>query len=309
MPRSEASGTASAAPVPTRAGRSLRLTTVRTAVGPVQLAQEGRGPTVLALHGGMGGYDQGLLLAHAALDDAGAFDVLAPSRPGYLGTPLDGRGSTEAQADLYAALLDAMGRERTLVMAVSAGGPGALAFAARHPDRCAGLVLVSACTVRLKVPRRVAQRLPVMHVASRVPGLAALMGWMAAHRPQQAARASIRDAEICRRTLAHPQAGPLMRALQESVFRDMARRLPGTAGDVAHLSALPETVAPVRVPVLAIHGTGDRVVPFHHAERLAQAMPEAELMTITEGEHVALFTHLDAVRARVADFLARQQVG
>lgn len=284
---------------------------IETALGPVEVARTaGDGPALLALHGGLGGWDQGLILAEAILSDGGAFRVIAPSRPGYLGTPLGERASPDAQADLYAALLDRLGVDRAVVAAVSAGGPSALAFAARHPRRCAGLVLVSACAVRLHVPRRVRVRMPLMGVMARLPGVPALMAWMTRRQPVKAARASIADAELCARTLAHPEAGPLMRALQESIFRAIARRLPGTASDVARLSALPE--APgwrVAAPALVIHGTGDRVVPFHHATRIAAALPAAELMAIAGGEHVCLFTHLDAVRLRVGAFLARVGAG
>lgn len=288
----------------TGAGRA-RPRRVDTACGPVEVARTGSGPTLLALHGGMGGFDQGLLLARACAAPDG-FDVIAPSRPGYLGTPLADRASPQAQADLYAALLDALGIGRTVVAAVSAGGPGALAFAARHPGRCAGVVLLSACTRRLTVPERVRARLPVMRAVARVPGLPAVMEWVTRRQPMRAARASILDAAACARTLAHPEAGPLMRALQESVFRDMGRRLPGTQVDVDQLARLPETPPwRVEVPVLAIHGTGDRVVPYDHAVRLQAAVAATELLPIAGGEHVCLFTHLDTVRAGVAGFLAR----
>lgn len=276
---------------------------VQTAFGSVELARFGAGPAVLALHGGLGGFDQALLLARSALGEGAPFDVLAPSRPGYLGTPLGSLASPEAQADLYAALLDTLGIERVLVLAISAGGPGALAFAARHRERCAGLVLVSACTGRLDVPARVRARLPVFRVLSRLPGLVGLMGWMTARQPEQAARASILDDGVRAATLAHAEAGPLMRALQESIFHQMARRLPGTLSDTDRLAALPPVFAdPPGVPTLVIHGTADRVVPFAHGERLDGS---AELMAIAGGEHVCLFTHLDDVRARVAAFLDR----
>jgi pimeloyl-ACP methyl ester carboxylesterase len=288
--------------------RTAGPTVVTTALGPVEVVEAGEGRPVLALHGGMGGFDQGLILAEAVLGGATAagFRVLAPSRPGYLGTPLGVRRTPEAQADLFAALLDRLGLGPVLVTAVSAGGPSALAFARRHPGRCAGLVLVSACTARLDVPARVRARLPMLKAMSRVPGLLPLMGWLAARQPEKAARASILDAAECRRTLADPEAGPLMRALQESVLHRAAARLPGTANDVAVFAALPaQPEGPVGVPVLAVHGTGDRVVPFAHAERLMAADPSVELMEVAGGEHVCLFTHMDAMRARVRAFLGR----
>jgi pimeloyl-ACP methyl ester carboxylesterase len=279
---------------------------VETALGPVEAARAGQGRPVLALHGGMGGFDQGLILAASAFAGPASVRVVAPSRPGYLGTPLGAHRSPEAQADLHAALLDRLGLGPALVVAVSAGGPSALAFARRHPQRCAGLVLVSACTGRLDLPARVRARLPMLRAMSRVPGLLPLMGWAAARQPEKVARASILDADQCRRTLADPEAGPLMRALQESVLHRAAARLPGTQNDVDSFAGLAEhPQGPVGVPVLAVHGLADRVVPFAHAARLAAADASVELMAIPGGEHVCLFTHMAAMRARVAAFLGR----
>ncbi len=277
---------------------------IETARGTVEVARMGQGASVLCLHGGMGGWDQSLLLARAALGDVRGLDILAPSRPGYLGTPLEGHRTPQEQADLYAALLDRLGIHSTLILALSAGGPSALAFAARHRERCAGLVLMSACTGRLDVPHQVQARLPVFSTAAHIPGFAVVMGQLTAQAPERAARFSILDADVCARTLAHPEAGPFMRAVQERIFEHMAERLTGTRHDIDGLSALPPTMFDgVSVPVLAMHGTADRVVPFAHGQRLAQGLPGVRFLPIRGGEHVCLFTHLDTVRRGVAGFL------
>src|SRR5688572_25188150 len=112
-----------------------------TTLGAVEHVVAGEGAPVLALHGAMGGWDQSLLLASTL--DLTRFRALALSRPGYLGTPLAAGRTPEAQADLYAATLDALGVARTAVIAVSGGGPSAIRFALRHRERCWALVLVS----------------------------------------------------------------------------------------------------------------------------------------------------------------------
>lgn len=275
---------------------------VATSRGLIEVASVGDGPAVIALHGGMGGFDQSLLLARA-LGIAGC-RVLVVSRPGYLGTPmLPGRGQ-EDQADLYAALLDTLAIERTAVIAVSAGGPSALHFALRHADRCRGLIMVSTCTGQLAIPPEVQRRLPILKIAARVPPLLALLRWATRRNPENAARRAIADDAVRARTLSHPEAGPMLFKLQTSTFERLAERLPGTLSDMAqfeHLPALP--FADVQVPILAIHGTGDRVVPFAHARALASLAPRCDLMAIEGGEHVSLVTHLDAVRERVRAFL------
>ncbi len=103
-----------------------------TSRGPVEYARRGDGPVVLVLHGGLGGWDQALFLGQ----DMGAeacFTVLAPSRVGYLRTPLSTGATPEEGADAMAALMDSLGMGEAAVIGVSAGGPTALAMALHHP--------------------------------------------------------------------------------------------------------------------------------------------------------------------------------
>ncbi|MBI5132289.1 MAG: alpha/beta hydrolase [Rhodopseudomonas palustris] len=279
---------------------------VSTSRGPIELIDRGAGPTVLALHGGMGGCDQSLLLARAALGDDPPLRVLAVSRPGYLGTPQPSGVVPEQQADLYATLLDTLGIGEAIAIAVSAGGPSALHFALRHPTRCAGVVLISCCTGTLEVPPQVRARLPMMRWIARVPGLVALLRWSTARQPDKAASRSIRDPELRARTLADPVAGAMLAELQASVFTRLAERLPGTLTDTAYFAEMDAIdVSTLEAPLLAIHGTGDNVVPFAHARRVADQAPRGELLAIEAGEHVSLFTHLADVRMRVSEFVAK----
>jgi pimeloyl-ACP methyl ester carboxylesterase len=264
----------------------------------------GTGPALLAIHGGMGGVDQSSILAQA-LGLTQRFKVIAVARPGYPGTPLEAGRTPEEQADLHAALLDRLWIEKALVAAVSAGGPSAISFALRHPDRCLGLILVSCCTGQMEVTEKLRKRLPAMRLMARVPMLPALLRWRTARHPERSAARSIADADLRQRTLADPEAGRLMSAMQQSVFQGMAARLTGTLNDMEQFEDLPTLrYDKIPAPVLVVHGTGDRVVPFEHGERVAAAAPGAELMPIEGGEHVAVFTHLHAIRARVREFTA-----
>ncbi len=274
---------------------------VSTRRGPVECAISGEGPAVLSLHGAMGGHDQGLILARTI--GAPGFRYVAPSRPGYLGTPLSAGRTLAEQADLYRDLLDALGVERAAVMAVSGGGPSALQFALSHPDRCWGLVIVSS------VCRRVEQRLPlawyVMKLTARCGPLVAAMRRKAERDPEASARRPIRDPAVRARTLGDPEAGPLLRELQLSTMDRMALRMPGTELDVAATrSDLSFPLERIAAPLLVVHGTRDSAAPFAQGQELAARVPGAELLEIEGGEHVAIFTHRDLVRARVARFLA-----
>lgn len=277
----------------------------RTTRGAIEYVCQGRGLPILALHGGMGGYDQGLILARALFDGPGQIQVIAVSRPGYLGSPLGDISSADRQADLYAALLDELGIAQVIAVAVSAGGPSAIQFAARHPGRCRGVILVSAATGGLIVPPEIAARMRKMRVIARIPGFTRLLRWLAGRNPSRTAARSVRDPALRERTLAHPQAGKLMRELQDSVMESFARRLPGTLNDMAEGGArFDDAIRAIRCPILAVHGTADSVVPFAHAERIVQGSPRAAMMAIEGGEHVVVFTHLDEIRDRVGTFLS-----
>jgi pimeloyl-ACP methyl ester carboxylesterase len=284
---------------------ALPATTTKTRLGPAEHVSLGEGAPFLALHGGMGGHDQSLILARAVLSDLSAYQVIAASRPGYLGTQQAAGVTPEAQADLYAALLDALGIEQAIVAAVSAGGPSAVQFALRHPERCKALILVSCCTGQLAIPEQMKRRLPFMRWFARLGWLAALMRWRIRRNPTKAASRAIPDPVPREQTLAHPVAGPLMRALQQSPFAELGRRLPGTLNDMEQFERMANLpLDQITVPVLGIHGIADRVVPFEHGDR-ARLAPKGELMAIQGGEHVVIFTHLDAIRERVAGFLQR----
>jgi pimeloyl-ACP methyl ester carboxylesterase len=127
---------------------------VETDSGPVEYAREGSGPVVLVVHGAGGGYDQGLMLGREMFGPD--FDVIAPSRFGYLGTPVPADPSPAAQADAHAALLDTLKISgRVTVVGVSAGAPSAIEFALRHPSRVSALILA--------VPRAFAPGVPEVH--------------------------------------------------------------------------------------------------------------------------------------------------
>lgn len=115
------------------------------------LAGEASGPALLMIHGTGGGFDQGLRFADALL--ARGLHVIAPSRFGYLRSDFPADPSLAEQADALAALLDHLGIDRIAVAGGSAGALSASQFALRHPDRCAGLVLlVPAANVRDRDP-------------------------------------------------------------------------------------------------------------------------------------------------------------
>jgi 2-hydroxy-6-oxonona-2,4-dienedioate hydrolase len=120
------------------AGRSQ---IVSTSSGGEEYALLGKGDPVLVVHGAGGGFDQGLDLTRALADQG--YQLIAPSRFGYLGSALPAALTVEVQADAYIPLLDHLGVDKAVVLGVSAGAWSAIAFAIRHPERCRALVLLA----------------------------------------------------------------------------------------------------------------------------------------------------------------------
>lgn len=120
---------------------------INTALGPVQIVTKGKGTPIIVLHGGFGGWDQGVLVANKLYKHG--FKVIIPSRPGYLSTPIFTdplvlqETTPAAQADLMKALLDALHIPRAIVLGFSAGAPVAYEFGLRHPDSTISVVLES----------------------------------------------------------------------------------------------------------------------------------------------------------------------
>jgi 2-hydroxy-6-oxonona-2,4-dienedioate hydrolase len=113
---------------------------IETKSGPIEFAEVGQGPVLLVVHGAGGGFDQGLdILGPLARR---GFRLISVSRFGYLRTPLPTDASPAAQADAHANLLEALGIQRASIFGVLAGGPSAMQFAIRHPERCDAIVLM-----------------------------------------------------------------------------------------------------------------------------------------------------------------------
>lgn len=277
---------------------------IETALGPVECADTGSGPAMICLHGAMGGWDQSLLLGRALLSGPDRFRILALSRPGYLGTPLSTGATPDQQADAFAALLDGLGIDTAWVAAISGGGPSALAFALNHPDRCRGLIMVSAPTGQHAPPVNTGSRLRTMAFLVRIPGVAALLRRRATRSdPDRTARRAIADPALLQRTLANFEAVAMLAAVRVSIADRLVDRIPGTLSDIAgNADMLPFPFERLTVPVLGVYGDADAVVAHHHGEALLSS-PHARLVTLKGGEHFALFTHLEDVRHEVEAFI------
>ncbi|MEV8324891.1 alpha/beta hydrolase [Kitasatospora sp. NPDC056731] len=217
--------------------------------------------------------------------------VLAPDQRGFGGTELGtDEPSLDLVADDLALLLDAAGIERAVVGGLSMGGYVALAFARRHPDRLAGLLLASTrATADTDAVRANRER-----IAAAVT-----------------ARGSVQlllDEEV-----AAGQLGPDARHLVERVRSLVAAASPAAVAWAQRaMAARPDVLdvlAGLRVPTAVVAGAQDGLVAPEEAEPMLRARPDAELTVIPGAGHLSALEAPEAFNTAVRDLLARAAAG
>jgi pimeloyl-ACP methyl ester carboxylesterase len=236
-------------------------------------------PTLLLLHG----FGASVFSWREVMDPLGEQGtVIAFDRPafGLTERPLSWeKGANpytpEAQVALVVGLMDALGVEKAILVGNSAGGTVAVNAALKHPERIEALVLVDAAIYEgggapswaqpfLRLPQ--VDRLgPLLSRQIKVRGDAFLEG--AWHDPS---KITPRDRAGYRKPL---QAKNWDRALWE--LTKASREL-----------NLAERIEEIASPALVISGDDDRVVPVESSVRLAEELPNAELVVIPNCGHV-----------------------
>ena len=261
-------------------------TVVATSRGPIEYGAIGEGPAVLVIHGTPGGYDEWLNTIASSGNEWRGFRYIAPSRPGYLRTPLAVGATPAQQADAFAALLDALHVTRAAIIASSGGGPSALQFALRDPERCSALVLEAAVVRKLSGP--------------------------AAQLPTTALGADYRDLRIY---LLHLLADRYGRSPQYAGFIPIAQaelraevpyalRRAGTENDMLQEARIPDwPLADIHCPTLILQGTADKNVPLADAEYAHAEIGSSELVTLAGEDHLMSITKHDVLARRIVAFL------
>lgn len=266
-----------------RAGSDIR----QTACGSIEYAAAGQGAPVLVLHGILGHYDHGLISTRPLHD---LFTIIAPSRPGYGRTPLATGRSAAQQADALAALLDALEIERVPLIVISSAGPVGLQFALRYPDRCGGLVLLSAISRPLDTPRLTLTSWLGLLVNLRHFDFGM---WLAVNGVTKGLPLlRVFNPDLKRRIYDDPVGHRMFTELVHSFFPSSTGR-DGFVNDVEMFGALTDdTLTRLRVPTLVMHGAADIGFPAEQARRTADLIPGARLVVVGRGaNHPFYVTH------------------
>lgn len=282
---------------------------VSTAKGPVEYARVGNGPAILGIHGGPGGFDQGIFLFEW-LADAG-FSLVAPSRPGYLGTPLSGGKTPAEQADLCAALLDTLGIDKVALVFGSAGGAAGYEFAIRYPERTLALVAADAVASTYQMPANAGKLAEALFLSG--PG-EQVISYFSKHFPKQTLQEFLQQESLLRPEQVSAQvAAALQDPFQVRLFLRMARsmsdysrRKPGVENDMEELAKTSDLpVEKIQCPSLIVHGTHDSDVLFYHGVYAAEHIPGAETCWVREGSHFCAWIspQVHEIQKRILSFL------
>lgn len=260
---------------------------VMTARGPVEYAEIGRGPAVLMIHGTPGGYDEWLNTLEATHAANDGFRYILPSRPGYLRTPLGDGAAPAEQANVLAALLDELHIRAVAVIGVSGGGPAALQFAIRYPDRCTALVLEEAVVRSLHEP---ASNLPTGTLAADYRDFQLYLLYEAAglygmSKPQYAEAMAIARAQLrASAPYSLRRAGLLNDLMQE-----------GRIGNWP--------LSQIHCPTLILQGTADQNVPPADAKYAHAQIAESQLKELPGADHLMIIFRARQLSAIIASFL------
>lgn len=275
---------------------SARSSIAQTKCGPIEYASRGEGPPLLVVHGAGGGFDQGLMLG----ESFPGFRVIAMSRFGYLRTPLPLDASAEAQAGAHACLLDALGVDRAVVVAVSAGAPSTLQFCLRHSDRCAAMVLLVPLTWGER-SSAAAEPSPVRRfVVDRTLG-SDFVYWAAT----RVFRGSLIEA-VLGTPLADVRdalAGERMYDMLDSI-QPISQRAKGLRNEGAVAQSLRRyELEKIAVPALIASVEDDLYRTYANARYTAEHIPHAKFVGFPRGGHMWV-GHEAELAAAVKDFLA-----
>lgn len=285
-----------------------------TKSGPIEYIRHGDGPAVLVFHDAPGGYDQGAAMAGFLVDEG--FQVISPSRPGYLRTPLETGITPENQADAAAQLLDSLGIEQTSVLGFGWGGPAALEFARRFPQRTTALVFVGAAVGRLNPPVAPAVPFP-QAVGERLSG--DVGSWLYVRRsendPVEALKAAFSTASIggseargiwTGLVLDNPDQLALFRALALSLS-PISPRETGLRNDLLQVRAFPEIpLQNINTPTLLVHGGLDKAIPVAPVEAAKSKLPNSELLLFPDDGHLVFLGRGAAIAEdRITTFLKK----
>lgn len=245
---------------------------------------EGR-PFMAFLHGAGSSHLTWTLQSRALAYDG--WNVLAPDFPGHFltgGAPLSG---IEAHARWVLSLLDAVGAEQALLAGHSMGGLIALETARLAPERVTAVVLIGTAAA---IP--VNPALIEMAEGREEEAFCAMTSWSYGPAAQ-----------------LHENTWPGASHIFFGLDMMRANRTGALATDLKSCAAYeggPAAAAGLTCPSLCILGEVDRMTPARNGRKLAQMLPDNELVVLAGSGHTLPTEMPRQVNAAIRDFARRK---
>ena len=171
-------------------------------------------------------------------------------------------------------VIDAVGQERVALLGISQGGPVAVGFAARYPERVSHLILYGTYA---RGKRRRGD--PVQSDEAALHVDLARVGWST-------------DNDMFREVFAR-QFVPDAQTDEIAWFNDQLRMTTNSTNaplleGAFHSIDVTDLARKVTTPTLVLHATGDRGVPFEEGRNLAGLIPSARFVALNSRNHVLL---------------------
>jgi pyruvate dehydrogenase E2 component (dihydrolipoamide acetyltransferase) len=239
---------------------------------------EGEGDPLVLLHG-FGGDINIWVFNQEAL--AATRTVYALDLPGHGHSTKDvGEGDLDSFVTVVADFFEAMGIEKAHLVGHSMGGAIAGAFVLAHPDKVASVTLIASAGLG---PEINSEYIEGFIVANRRREMKDVLGLLFAN-PDLVTRQLVNDVLKFKRLDGVDEA---LRAVADKVFPD------GQQADVPDLSG-------ISVPILAIWGCEDQIVPASHAENLPS---EARVEVFEDSGHMPQMEAAGKVNRLIEEFL------
>jgi pimeloyl-ACP methyl ester carboxylesterase len=230
-----------------------------------------------------------LMRPDGALTMAMGARLISFDRPGFgQSDPKPGHSLMDTADDIVA-LVDHLGLDRVYVAAPSGGGPPALSFAYRAPERIRALALIGAAGP-VDAPGALAgitfERRVGFWLARHAPGI---LRWGMSRRVGRGwdeffARYTKHNPPVDQAILARPEIREMFLA---SFAESLCHGVDAFAWEV-ELAARPWgfSLSDVRVPVAVWHGGKDNSIPPAMGKQIAAAIPGAELHLLPDESHL-----------------------
>jgi len=102
-----------------------------------------------------------------------------------------------------------------------------------------------------------------------------------------------------------PQADPQLRKLATQRMLEVRHTVIHNDFAACNRFDVRDRLEAITAPALIVHGTADKMTPFHYAEFLASRLPQAELVKIPDAGHMVMLEQPEAVAGALHRFARR----